>query len=514
MDCWIPSTKPKEPAWQAGPAKNNLSSPGKHSLMKYFPAWLTQMTYFPAWLLLALIGSLGSCSPSKKLSAPAVVLSVPDSLPALPLSEIDLPLKIAGRPLLASADSLVPKEFLSDRWPGYLQSSCDFRYKYRFVRSGFTVHCANNKLSVQMQGNYQVAGSRCFCALNKPVSPWISGNCGFDTEPMRRVDISFSTQLTFLPNYRLLTLSRADQLKALDKCTMSVFGMDMTQQILDSIRSSITGFCTALDQKVSGLNFSGALQQTTAKAWQRTAMGPYGYLTINPSDIRIGTLDYTRDTFHLSMGVSCRPELGSDSINRFAKTPPLPPLRSGANRGGVVLYLSVRYDYSFLNKTLNDTLRNRSFLFKGNTVIIKDVALKGIGHHQVEIKIDFDGSRKGRIYLRGTPVLDTARQTLSVPDISYSLESKDMALKMARAILHNKIRRSLRGNSYLDLAALLKTNLPVLDTQLNRQMAPNLYSSGHVRQLKLIGLLAGDKTIQAQVFVNADLSVTGTGLPK
>jgi hypothetical protein len=179
-----------------------------------------------------------------------------------------------------------------------------------------------------------------------------------------------------------------------------------------------------------------------------------------------------------------------------------------------VLYLSVRYDYSFLNKTLNDSFRDRSFLFKGRTVIIKDVALKGIGHHQMELKIDFDGSRKGRIYLRGTPVLDTARQSLNVPDISYSLESKDMALKMAKTLLRNKIRRSLRGNSYLDLAALLKTNLPVLDAQLNRQLASNLYSSGQVRQLRLIGLLAGDKIMQAQVLVKADLSVTGTGLPK
>jgi hypothetical protein len=128
--------------------------------------------------------------------------------------------------------------------------------------------------------------------------------------------------------------------------------------------------------------------------------------------------------------------------------------------------------------------------------------------------IGFDGDRKGRLYLRGTPVLDTARQTLSVPDISYSLESKDLALKMAKALLRNKIRKSLRGNSYLDLAALLKTNLPGLDTQLNRQLAPNLHSYGQVKQLRLIGLLADDTMLQAQVYISADLSVSGTGLPR
>src|SRR3979490_1982864 len=93
------------------------------------------MKYTLVLLLLTLAFALGSCSSSKKLSTPAAVpLSLPHTLPARPSPEIALPLKFAGRPLLVAADSLVPKEFLSDKWPAYLQPSCDFRYKYRFVR--------------------------------------------------------------------------------------------------------------------------------------------------------------------------------------------------------------------------------------------------------------------------------------------------------------------------------------------------------------------------------------------
>ncbi len=468
--------------------------------------------YLAAWLLLTL--AFGACHTSKQLTAPTLTVSLPDTLPALPVSEIDVPLKIAGHPLLARADFMIPREFLSFGWPAFLQPSCDFRYKYRFVRSGFTISCANNKLTVQLQGNYQVAGSRCLCAIGKPVSPWISGNCGFAPEPMRRVDLSFSSQLTFLPNYRLRTQSRPEQIKATDKCTMSVFSMDMTQQIMDSIQSSISLFCGTLDQTIAGLNFAGSLQQAAIRAWQRTPMGPFGYLMVHPTDIRVGTLDYTNDTFHISLGISCRPEIGSDSGKRLAVLPPLPPLRSGNNRSGVTLYLSARYDYSFLDKIFNDSLRDKSFIVKGRNVIIKEVAFKGIGHHQIEVKIDFAGDRRGSIYLRGTPVLDTARQTLSVPDISYALESKDMVLKMAKTLFRNKIRKSLKGNSYLDIAALLKANMPALDAQLNRPLAYNLHSTGQVRSLKLIGLLAGENAIHAQVAVGAELAVTGTGLSK
>ena len=462
------------------------------------------------YILLAVI-AFGSCSPAKQLSAPSVILSLPDTLPALPQSEIDIPIKLTGQPFLAAADSAFPREFTSPGWPAYLQPSCDFRYRYRFVRSPFTVRCTNNRISVGMQCSYQVAGGHSLCAGGRPVSPWISGYCGFDNEPMRRVDLSFTTQFFVQPDYHLQTSSGVEQVKALDKCTMSIFSMDMTQQIMDSIRSSINGLCKQLDASAAGLNVAGYLRQT-AKTWQKTPLGPYGWLVINPLAVRVGALNFVRDTFSLSLGISCRPELSSDKTP--SKQVLLPPLNSGAGRSGITLYLPANYEYSFLTKLLNDSLQGRSFLYKGRQVIIKEVAVKGIGHHQLELRIDFAGSHEGRIFLRGTPVVDTAKQALSVPDISYSIESREVLVKMAGAILRGKIRRTVQGNSYLDLATLLKTNMPTLNAQLNRMVMSHLYTTGQIKELKLIGLLAGENSLQAQLFVRAELSVTSTGLPR
>src|SRR5882757_3096894 len=104
---------------------------------------------------------LASCSSSKK--AASATKHFADSLPSLPLSEIDIPLKIYAPPILAKAEKVVPKEFASDGWPNYIQQSCDFRYKYRFVRSGLTISCTNNNIGIQFTGNYQLSGSRCIC---------------------------------------------------------------------------------------------------------------------------------------------------------------------------------------------------------------------------------------------------------------------------------------------------------------------------------------------------------------
>lgn len=477
--------------------------------MRHYPVRNTLLSYIVVGVV------LGSCSPAKQLSTPlstpGVVVSLADTLPALPQSEIDIPIKIAGKPFLAAADSVFPREFTSLGFPAYLQPSCDFRYRYRFVRSPFTIKCTNNRISVGMECTYQVAGGHCLCAGGRPVSPWISGYCGFDNEPMRRVDLSFSSQFFVGSDYHLQTVSGVDQVKALDKCTMSIFSMDMTQQIMDSIRSSINGLCKQLDVSAAGLNVAGYLRQT-AKTWQKTPLGPYGWLVINPLAARVGALNYVRDTFFLSLGISCRPELSSDKSP--AKQISLPPLNNGGSHSGITLYLPANYEYSFLTKLLNDSLQGRSFTYKERQVIIKEVAIRGIGHHQLELRIDFAGSHEGRIFLRGTPVVDTAKQALSVPDISYSIESREVLVKMAGAILRGKIRRTVQGNSYLDMATLLKTNMPTINAQLNRMVLSHLYTSGQIKELKLIGLLAGENSLQAQLFVRAELSVTSTGFPR
>jgi hypothetical protein len=461
-------------------------------------------------LLLALLaGSFCSCHSSKKLTAQTTSVWVPDSLPPLPVSEIDLPLKVAGRPLLQIADTIVPREFTSEGWPSFVQTSCEFRYKYRFVRSGFSLSCTNNRISLQMGGSYQVAGGRCLCALNKPVSPWISGNCGFGSEPMRRVDISLSSQLTLLPNYKIRTLTRLDQLKPLDKCVMSVFSMDMTQMIVDSIHSSINTFCTMLDHTLASLDFTGYLHHSAVRAWQRMPLGPYGYLVTNPQAIRVGPLNYVQDTFRINIGLTCKPRLTSEK-DVSSVIPPLPPLSSNVRDNGLSLYLDASYDYGFISRLLNDSLKGRTFLVKGNTIIIKDINVKGVGRHQVEVAVDFGGSHKGHVKLWCTPVLDRDKQAITFPDIQYTLGG-DMMIVIARTFFRKKIRKNLNG---FDLAALFKANIPLLDAQLNRTLAPNIYTKGSIRELKMIGLLAGEKSLQAQLFVKADLSVTSTGLPK
>ena len=148
-----------------------------------------------------------SCSSTKKVPSAQVDVR---TLPSLPVSQINIPVRIYMSPLLKMMDSMTAKEFTSDNWPNYFQPSCDFRYKYRFLRSPFVFSCTNNKVNISFQGSYQIAGSKTVCAFDKQVSPWVSGSCGFGTEPMRKVDINISSTLELLPQYQVRTTTRLD----------------------------------------------------------------------------------------------------------------------------------------------------------------------------------------------------------------------------------------------------------------------------------------------------------------
>lgn len=449
-----------------------------------------------------------ACTSSKKTMSS----KEEQSLPELPFSELDIPFKIAAAPIVAKAEQLVPSEFTSEAWPEFIYSSCNFRYKYRFIRNSLQISCMNNVINIRFGGNYQVSGSKCLCTAGIPVTPWISGNCGFPPQSLRKVDMALSSNLQFLPNYKLRTSTSINRVQPVDKCSVSVFSNDITQLVMDSIRSSLVSFTSSIDQSISGLNFEKFTGRLKDSVFRKIAVGKYGYFLLNPTAFRIGQLNYIKDSFSISLGISCRPQFSSDPTNHIKEPASLPSLLQTENRNGIRLYLSMNYDFNFLTNILRDSLRNKVFDLKGRTIVVKDVSLRGLDNHVVELRIDFAGSDHGSVYLRGTPILDTAKQTLQIPDIQYSLEGEDLALKIAHSLFRNKIRKTLYGKSYLDIESYLGANKLTIDQALNKELFSGFYSSGHLREAKIIGMLVTSQNIQIQLFISGELKLLGGNL--
>lgn len=455
------------------------------------------------WYACVLFSSvLLSCSTSKKV----VLSGAMNSLPALQESVINIPLKIYAKQYLDKAELQTPLQFTSPGWPDFLISNCDFRYKYRFVRSGFRFSCVNNKATITMTGNYQIAGSKTVCAFGKQVSPWVSGSCGFSPEPMRRVEISIASTLRFQPDYTLRSLSGVEKISALDKCMVTVLNSDVTELVTDSICSSVNAFSASLDQTVSGLRFTALINKIGTAVGKKIPLSTYGYIKINPSAINIGAINYNKDTIYLTAGFACFPEVSSDSINH-AVTNFLPPLRAMPLNGGFIINANAAYDYLFIDSLLTRLAKNNSFQIEGKTVTIQKVMVKGLENHMVELRFDFSGSKSGTIYLTGTPVLDIKNQVISIPDLDYSLQSRDLVLNLGKTFFNKRIIATIREKATIKINDLYKQNKPRLDSAFNRNFAQNIYVAGNSREITLTGLVIKKDNLLFQVRVAGFMNV-------
>lgn len=467
------------------------------------------MKRIPGFLpVIVLLFCITACSSSKKVTIPPTTETPARLLPALPASTISIPIKIYMKPLLAAMDSSTSKEFTNDQWPNYTQSGCDFRYKFRFVRSPFTFSCINNKVTIGFRGSYQIAGSKTVCALDKQVSPWVSGSCGFGNEPLRRVDLGISSMLTLLPNHQVLTATKLDKLTPLDKCEVTLMQNDLTGEIMDSIKASVESYCGTFDKFVQTLNNNELLHKWRSGGSRVIPISTYGFLNLNPTMLRVSKFNVYRDTLYFSIGYSGQPKFSSDSM-RLVTRAALPPISNSDYTTGISTYLDAVYQYSFFNKLMTDSLVNKPFEVEGRTFVIKEVKISGTNDGKVQVDVSFTGNRKGVLHLKGTPILDAEKQVLSMPDISFAIDTKDMMVNIAKALFRKKIMKQLANQSVLDLAALIEKNKTAIEARLNQTVTPWMSTTGTFQQFRLVGLLPQKDYIQVQAYIRGTLMFIG-----
>jgi hypothetical protein len=435
-----------------------------------------------------------ACGTQKK-SAPSATVT---TLPPLQETVINVPVKFFAKPYIRQAESMAPLEFTSEKWPEYYLSSCDFRYKYRFVRSNLGFACTNNRMTITFSGNYQIAGSKTVCAFGKQVSPWINGSCGFGNEPMRRVMITINSALEFLPNYTLRTTTLPEKIQAIDKCTVTIFNNDVTQLVIDSIGSSVAAFGSYMDNTIAGMNFTSTLQTLASKVGKKIPLMDYGYIKLNPSAVKAGRLNYRQDTLYFTLGVACYPELSSDSSN-LSVTNFLPPLTTSDLPAGFVINTNGNYEYPYIDSLLTRFISNKTFNLEGEQVIIRQVEVRGLDNNKVEFKIDFAGTKRGLLFLTGTPKLDVNSQVISIPDLDYSLKTGDLLLNVGKTLFNKKILNMMREKAVLKIGELYQQNKLSLDSAFNRSITPQIATSGNSEDIKLTGLVIRKDNILFQV---------------
>lgn len=368
------------------------------------------------------------------------VLEIP---PSIVQSEIRYDLE----PALAALEKAVPRNFGNIEERLDVQSNKRMHVAFEATRSPFVISLDSQRVSVSSVVEYEGRG------WYKPViGPEISAACGTGEGVERpRARIRLQTDLRLTDAWALDATTRVSRVtpyssEARDKCTVTVFHIDVTDRVMKSTREKLAQQVRTLDRALAQVQTRERFER-----WWRDISRPIKltdsiYLTINPRKVQLGgvTTDSGEAIAHVRLEATPRIRTGSRP-NDFELFTPLPPLQHGALTGeGMRVSLQGEFGYDIATGLLRKALIGRSLSWEKRTITIRDVTVAGIGGGKVALGVRFGGAARGLIYLTGTPSYDNADDQILIPDLAYDLHTNSLLVKGLAFLGDDQIRDALR----------------------------------------------------------------------
>src|SRR5688500_1097381 len=153
--------------------------------------------------------ALTACERAREVDAPPPASTADvDSLPSLPISELDVPLTYDLTPLVADLEDAVPKSFGDLNEQHTSPDNKRVRFAFAAQRDPFKVTLDGQ--TARMRAIIDYAGRGCYAP---PVGPTVSASCGASGQRPRAV-IEISSDLSLTPDWHLRGKTRVDRVAA------------------------------------------------------------------------------------------------------------------------------------------------------------------------------------------------------------------------------------------------------------------------------------------------------------
>lgn len=435
----------------------------------------------------------------------------------LPLSEIDIPLRINLKPYYELVNKNVQTIYHSPGWPNEFEvENCDTRYMYRFKRGPFSISSHGRTVNMNFIGSYIIAGAQRICSgtgSNRvPLTPWTpTCTCGVN-EPEPRVYVGYKAEIDLLKDYRLAIQLDRQEPVPIDKCTVCFWKHDITPTVLDQLKVQLDEAGRDIRDSLSQLSLRPQFQQLWDKLNTGIPIEDLGYLQVHPEQLRLSTMFIQNDTLTLSFGISARPVI-SLTKPPYVRTV-VPDISNFDTRKGFSIFVDAVMNYDSLGSLLTRTLyHHRIDMDKiKKHILIERCEVYGVNNERLIFKIDFSGSATGTLYLTGKPYFNRGKNQLQVRDIDYDVHTRAMLLKTAKWLFNRKIINTLNRYSVFDLSAYADTLINKLNEQMNRDWSSSITSTGEVSSMQVMGIYPFTENLIIRTNVNGELSLQMNGV--
>ena len=359
-------------------------------------------------------------------------------------------------------------------------------FTYKFIREPIKFTGKGASLHFDVNGKYALRLNYCpLCAglfSSPPVclTPRIYASCGVG-EPMRKMFVGYTTKISVTKDFKLSSKTKLRKVKAKSPCEISVFNYNATEKLEEEVTGALKAVEKDIDREISKVDLKPEMAETWKLLCEPTDLKGYGFLFLNPSKIAMSDIRFEGDTAYFDALLTATPTIYS-SVQEIEYTA-LPPLSTYKKQDGFEITMDISVTYDSLSSILTQNLKDTKIEIKGREIIFGDIEIHGAANHQINIKIDFNGKKKGTLYLTGTPTFSATKQHISFPDLNFDIKTKSALLKSAKWLFDKKITEVIRESAAMDLKPYLNSLKQTLDESLNMEIDKGVYMNGKVNDV-------------------------------
>ncbi|GAB3556407.1 DUF4403 family protein [Spirosoma fluminis] len=306
------------------------------------------------------------------------------------------------------------------------------------------------------------------------------------------IDLRFKTKFDLDKDWSVSTQTQADGYGWVRRPTVSVVGVNIpitsfVSRMIDKNMGTIT---RAIDQQVRR---NVDLKTPVLKAWN-TLREPYlisekyrTYLQVVPKRVLITPLRFEGRFIRSTIGIEgfTLTTTGAKPDVRPAVSLPDLTVVSKVNDNFQIGLLS-EATYPEAAKLAAEEFVGKTFKFNNDryAITITNMDLYGQNDNLI-IKAGLKGTISGDIYLRGRPYYDPKDQTISLKDLTYDLDTKNILQRSASWLLQGTFARTLEKQLSIPVGSQLADMQKLLQDRLkNNQVAKGIVVNGHIDEIK------------------------------
>ncbi|AQG79726.1 hypothetical protein AWR27_10535 [Spirosoma montaniterrae] len=306
------------------------------------------------------------------------------------------------------------------------------------------------------------------------------------------IDLRFKTRFDLDRDWSVQTQTTADGYGWVRRPTVSVIGLNVpiTSLVARMIDKNMGSITKTLDQQVRR---EVDLKTPVLQAWN-TLRTPYllsekyrTYLQIVPKRILITPLRFE--------GRVIRSTIGIEAFT-LTTTGAKPDVRPAVSLPDLTVVPQIKDDfqigllseasYEEAARLAAEEFVGKTFNFSNDTysVTITSMGLYGQNDALI-IKAGLSGTINGDIYLRGRPYYDAETQTISLKDLKYDLDTKNILQRSANWLLQGTFTRTLEKNLTIPVGSYIADMQKLLQQQLtNNRPVKGVTINGRIDEIR------------------------------